>query len=39
MRVLTGFNIVAELGEQTYAHTPVSRALTTTSIADLNKHM
>jgi hypothetical protein len=39
MRVLTGFNIVAELGEQTYAHTPVSQALSRTSVADLNKHM
>ena len=39
MRVLTGFNVVAELEEHTYGHTPVSRALTTPAIADLNKHM
>ncbi|ETI25921.1 hypothetical protein G647_02698 [Cladophialophora carrionii CBS 160.54] len=39
MRVFTGFNIVAELGELTYAHTPVSQALTTPAIADLNKHI
>ncbi|EXJ57044.1 hypothetical protein A1O7_07388 [Cladophialophora yegresii CBS 114405] len=39
MRVLTGFSIVAELGEMIYAHTAVSQALTTPGIADLNKHI
>ncbi|KAH0848344.1 Demethylsterigmatocystin 6-O-methyltransferase [Fonsecaea pedrosoi] len=39
MRVLTGFHIVAELGEETYAATPVSRALTMPATADLNKHI
>ncbi|KIY03531.1 uncharacterized protein Z520_00222 [Fonsecaea multimorphosa CBS 102226] len=38
MRVLTGFHIVSELGEETYAATPVSRALTMPATADLNKH-
>ncbi|KIW97559.1 uncharacterized protein Z519_01143 [Cladophialophora bantiana CBS 173.52] len=39
MRVLTGFHIVSELGEETYAATPVSRALTMPATADLNKHI
>jgi hypothetical protein len=39
MRVLTGFNVVAEIGEEEYASTPLSRILTTPTIADLNKHM
>lgn len=39
MRVLTGFNIVAELGEHTYAQTPLSKAFTVPATADLNKHM
>ena len=38
MRVLTGFNIVSEIEEHKYAHTPLSRALTMPATADLNKH-
>lgn len=39
MRVLTGYNIVAEIGEHTYARSPISQALTAPATADLNKHM
>lgn len=38
MRVLTGYNIVSELGEHTYGRTPLSQALTVPALRDLNKH-
>ncbi|KAK5050495.1 hypothetical protein LTR84_003776 [Exophiala bonariae] len=39
MRVLTGYGIVAELGEHTYGRTPLSQALTVPALRDLNKHI